>query len=123
MDETEYLLSTEANRKHLLEAVEQFQQNSFQWHDVLEERLAWASSAWDQYLYWQDTDRTIMRRINQLINVCTLPRATDPDDSVALLGPLAGFRSRHIAEAHRFVYRLEGYTLYVAQCRFHYDDK
>ena len=30
--------------------------------------LAWASSAWADYLYWQQTDKQTLKRINMLIN-------------------------------------------------------
>jgi toxin YoeB len=118
MEETAYLLSTEANRHQLQEAIEQFQENGYQQHDVLEERIKWSSSAWDQYGHWQDTDRSVMRAINRLIDVCSLPRQSGTDDSIALSGPLVNFRSCRIADEHRMVYRLEGHTLCIASCMF-----
>jgi len=30
-------------------------------------KLIFSDEAWDDYLYWQDTDRSKWRRINQLI--------------------------------------------------------
>jgi len=29
--------------------------------------LSWADNAWDDYLYWQKTDKKILKRINTLI--------------------------------------------------------
>ena len=29
--------------------------------------LAWAEHAWDDYLYWQTTDKKTLKRINNLI--------------------------------------------------------
>jgi len=29
--------------------------------------LSWARHAWDDYLYWQQTDRKTLKRINALI--------------------------------------------------------
>lgn len=29
--------------------------------------LSWADNAWDDYLYWQQTDKKILKRINLLI--------------------------------------------------------
>jgi toxin YoeB len=34
-----------------------------------------------------------------------------------------GFWSRRITQEHRLVYKISGDTLYIVQCRFHYDDK
>ena len=36
---------------------------------------------------------------------------------------LHGWWSRRITQEHRLVYRVEGETLIVMQCRFHYDGK
>lgn len=30
-------------------------------------KLIWFDSAWKDYLYWQDTDKKILKKINQLI--------------------------------------------------------
>ena len=29
--------------------------------------LSWAETAWDDYLYWQTTDKKLLKRINALI--------------------------------------------------------
>jgi toxin YoeB len=33
----------------------------------------------------------------------------------------SGYWSRRITGEHRLVYRVEGDTVFIAQCRFHYD--
>jgi len=30
-------------------------------------RLVWAEGAWEDYLYWQQTDKKILKRINKLL--------------------------------------------------------
>ncbi len=30
-------------------------------------KLSWAEQAWEDYLYWQKTDKKILRRINRII--------------------------------------------------------
>ena len=30
-------------------------------------KLSWAEQAWEDYLYWQKTDKKILRRINSII--------------------------------------------------------
>lgn len=29
--------------------------------------LSWAEKAWEDYLYWQETDKKVLKRINTLI--------------------------------------------------------
>jgi len=33
-------------------------------------KLVWATSAWEDYLYWQKVDKKIVKRINELIKSC-----------------------------------------------------
>ncbi len=33
-------------------------------------QLVWDPHAWDDYLYWQQTDRKVVNRINELIKDC-----------------------------------------------------
>lgn len=40
----------------------------------------------------------------------------------ALKNNLKGWWSRRITREHRLIYRVEGESLLIMQCRFHYDD-
>jgi toxin YoeB len=83
-------------------------------------RLAFSESAWEDYLYWQKTDRKVALRINALIREIS----RDPFDGIgkpeALRHALSGYWSRRITEEHRIVYTVEGDTVVIAQLRFHY---
>lgn len=76
--------------------------------------------AWDDYLYWQQADRKLLKRINDLIKAIE----RDPFQGVGKPEPLrhalAGFWSRRINDEHRIVYRVEGDVLLIAECRYHY---
>ncbi len=76
--------------------------------------------AWEQYLYWQTTDRNILKRINQLIKDCTRDPFVGIGKPEPLKGDLAGFWSRRIDDMHRLVYKYENDELYIISCRFHY---
>jgi len=76
--------------------------------------------AWEQYLYWQTTDRNILKRINQLIKDCTRDPFVGIGKPEPLKGDLAGFWSIRIDDMHRLVYKYENDELYVISCRFHY---
>lgn len=79
-----------------------------------------ATRGWEDYLYWQTTDRTVLKRINQLIR--DIQR--DPFSGIGKPEPLkhhlSGFWSRRIDDRHRLVYAMEGDTVLIAQCRDHY---
>ncbi|MFK5984368.1 MAG: Txe/YoeB family addiction module toxin [Pseudomonadota bacterium] len=82
--------------------------------------LSWADNAWDDYLYWQQTDKKILKRINMLIKEIK----RQPFDGIADPEPLKhswmGYWSRRINREHRLVYKAKGECLTIAQCRYHY---
>ena len=83
-------------------------------------RLLFADEAWEDYLYWQTHDRRILERINALIRETQRSPFTGIGKPEPLKHALAGLWSRRITDEHRFVYRVEGKALLIAQLRFHY---
>jgi len=83
-------------------------------------KLVFAEQAWEDYLHWQATDRTLLIRINELIKECTRTPFSGRGKPEPLRGSLSGWWSRRITQEHRLVYRVEGESLLIAQCRYHY---
>ena len=84
-------------------------------------KLLWDQAAWEQYLYWQETDRAILRKINALLKECQRTPFIGTGKPEALKGNLRGYWSRRINHEHRLVYQVVGETLFIAACRFHYE--
>jgi len=82
--------------------------------------LFWDQSAWEDYQYWIDTDKKILRKINSLIKECQRTPFAGTGKPEALKQNLSGFWSRRITGEHRLVYKVENDILYIAQCRYHY---
>ena len=82
--------------------------------------LTWTDEAWDDYLYWQNTDKQLLKKINQLIK--DIQR--DPFDGIGKPEPLkhqfSGFWSRRITDEHRLVYEITQKSIAIASCRYHY---
>ena len=82
--------------------------------------LSWASHAWEDYLYWQNTDKRQVKRINKLIK--DIKRT--PFEGIGKPEPLkhdwSGYWSRRIDGEHRLVYKVTDDALIIAQCRYHY---
>jgi len=76
--------------------------------------------AWEQYLYWQQTDKKVLRKINGLIKECTRTPFEGTGKPEPLKRELSGFWSRKIDDVHRFVYKYENGILHILSCRFHY---
>jgi toxin YoeB len=82
--------------------------------------IKFSSVAWEDYLYWQKTDKALLKRINQLIQEIQREPFTGIGKPEPLKHQLAGFWSRRIDNCHRLVYAVEGDTLLIALCRDHY---
>jgi toxin YoeB len=83
-------------------------------------KLIFAEQAWEDYLYWQQTDKKMTRRIHELIKDTKRSPFSGIGKPEPLRHALAGFWSRRITEEHRLVYRVEGDNVLLAQLRYHY---
>ncbi|SFT01574.1 Txe/YoeB family addiction module toxin [Mucilaginibacter polytrichastri] len=83
-------------------------------------KLVWQSNAWEDYLYWQQTDKKILKRINDLIKECLRTPFVGIGKPEPLKGQLSGSWSRRIIDEHRLVYRASEDSIYILQCRYHY---
>jgi toxin YoeB len=83
-------------------------------------KLIFSDHAWDDYLFWQKTDKKVLRRINTLIK----ETKRKPFEGIGKLEPLkhalSGYWSRRITDEHRFVYKVSEKALHIAQLRYHY---
>ncbi len=82
--------------------------------------LSWAENAWDDYLYWQQIDKKILKRINSLINAIKREPFKGIGEPEPLKHNWSGYWSRRIDREHRLVYKVSDKTLFIAQCRYHY---
>jgi len=83
-------------------------------------KLLFSEHAWDDYLYWQKTDKSILKRINLLIQDIQRSPFEGIGKPEPLRHALSGFWSRRINDEHRLVYSVEGDVLRIAQARYHY---
>jgi len=82
--------------------------------------LTWTLAAWEDYEYWQGQDKKTLKRINALIKNCLRHPFEGIGKPEALRENLAGFWSRRIDDANRLVYCVEGQSLVIIACRYHY---
>ena len=83
-------------------------------------KKVWEDSAWDDYLYWQNTDRKMLKKVNELIKSCERTPFSGIGKPEPLKENLKGYWSRRIDNTHRLIYKVEGDTIIISQCRFHY---
>ena len=83
-------------------------------------KVTFSSNAWDDYLYWQKTDKAILKRINSLIKDIQRIPYEGIGKPEALKHGLSGYWSRRINAEHRIVYKVVDDTIFIAQMRYHY---
>lgn len=84
--------------------------------------IGFADRGWEDYQFWVDNDKKILKRIHLLLE--DIKR--NPTDSEGIGKPerlkenYQGYFSRRITAEHRLVYKIIDDLIVVAQCRFHY---
>jgi toxin YoeB len=83
-------------------------------------RLIFSENAWNDYLYWQNTDKKTLNRINALIKEIQRTPFAGTGKPEPLKFGLSGYWSRRIDREHRLVYKVVDDALPIAQLRNHY---
>jgi toxin YoeB len=83
-------------------------------------KLIFSENAWDDYLYWQNNDKKILKRINLLIEDIQRSPFEGIGKPEPLKYDLSGYWSRRIDEEHRMVYTVKDDAILLSQLRFHY---
>lgn len=82
--------------------------------------LTFSDQAWEDYLYWQETDKKILKKINSLISDIKRSPFEGIGKPEPLKHGLSGYWSRRINDEHRIIYKPDSDSILIAQCRFHY---
>ena len=83
-------------------------------------RLVFTPHGWEDYTFWVETDRAMLKRVNRLIEAAL----RDPTSGIGKPEPLrhllSGAWSRRITDEHRLVYLIDGDDVVILQARYHY---
>lgn len=84
-------------------------------------RIVFSTRGWDDYLWWQQQDRRVLKRVNQLI----ADVVRNGNEGIGKPEPLRhgfqGYWSRRITDEHRLVYKVTEDEVRIAACRYHYE--
>ena len=83
-------------------------------------RITFTESAWRDYLWLLEKDRSLLKRVNQLISDIRRSPFAGIGKPEPLKGQLSGKWSRRINQEHRLVYEIKAGDLIVIACRYHY---
>jgi len=83
---------------------------------------SWSDEGWEDYLYWQNSDRKTLKRVNELIRDIERDPFRGKGKPEPLRHEWQGYWSRRINDKDRIIYRIHNNQLEIATCRSHYDD-
>lgn len=83
-------------------------------------KLVFAEQAWEDYLFWQKNDKSLLKRVNLLIKEIQREPFEGIGKPEPLKHALSGYWSRRLNDEHRIVYKVADDSLLIAQLRFHY---
>jgi len=83
-------------------------------------KIIFSAQSWEDYLYWQQTDKQILKRINGLIKDIFRNPNQGKGKPEPLRHALSGYWSRRINDEHRIVYKVKKDSLFIVQLRYHY---
>jgi toxin YoeB len=83
-------------------------------------KIIFLDQAWEDYLYWQNTDKALLKKVNSLIKEIERSPFEGSGKPEPLKYNLSGLWSRRITLDHRLVYKIENEAVIIHQCRYHY---
>ena len=83
-------------------------------------KLVFHPNGWEDYLYWQENDKKMVKRINGVIRDIRRSPFEGIGKPEPLKHALFGFWSRRIDGEHRLIYAMKDDELHILNCRYHY---
>lgn len=84
-------------------------------------KLVWDESARDDYVWWQQQERKVLKRINTVITDIQRKGNGGIGKPEPLKHGFQGYWSRRITDEHRLVYKVVDDEIRIAACRYHYE--
>jgi len=84
-------------------------------------RYIFVDESWEDYLYWQKTDKNMLLKINNLLKDISRTPFTGIGKPEPLKYKYKGYWSRRIDGELRLIYKVKDDAIQIAKCRFHYD--
>jgi len=84
-------------------------------------KYVFVEESWEDYQYWQQRDKKMLSRINDLLKDISRSPFTGIGKPEPLKHKYKGFWSRRINDEHRLIYKINADEILIAKCRFHYD--
>jgi toxin YoeB len=85
--------------------------------------VTFVGDSFQTFCEWITEDKKISKRIIELIKDIKRHPFEGIGKPEPLKHELSGYWSRHITEEHRIVYRVDGETIVILSCKYHYSKR
>ncbi len=82
--------------------------------------IQFSANAWDDYLYWQELDKTMLSKINMMIKQIENSPFEGIGRPERLTISYPEYWSRRIEGEHRLIYTCEDNQIKIMACRYHH---
>jgi toxin YoeB len=83
--------------------------------------ITFSKNAWEDYTSWLTEDKSILKKINELIKEIQRTPYEGKGKPEPLKYDLAGLWSRRIDREHRLIYQVKENEILIYGCKYHYD--
>jgi toxin YoeB len=83
-------------------------------------KITFTEAAWEDYLWLQDNDKKLLKRVNLLIKDIFRNPTEGIGKPELLKANLSGYWSRRITSEHRLIYSVAFGEITIISCRFQY---
>jgi toxin YoeB len=83
--------------------------------------LLFTEESWKDYVFWQQNDKKILKKINDLIKEIKRNPFEGIGKPEALKHQLNGYWSRRIDLENRLLYEIREDEIVIISCRYHYE--
>ena len=84
-------------------------------------KYIFVDESWEDYLYWQKTDKQMLMKINELLKDISRTPFSGKGKPEPTKFKYKGYWSCRIDHEHRLIYQVKDDEIRIAKCRFHYD--
>ena len=84
-------------------------------------KYIFVDESWEDYLYWQKSDKKILSKINDLLKDISRNPFSGTGKPEPLKYKYKGYWLRRIDGEHRLIYKVNDDEILIAKCRFHYE--
>jgi toxin YoeB len=84
-------------------------------------KVVFSARGWDDYVWWRQQDRKLLKRTNQLIQDVVRHGNEGIGKPEPLKHGFQGYWSRRINDEHRLIYKVVDDEVRIAACRYRYE--